>query len=128
MIKARIVAIFMLAAFLVISAQSAASAEDTELLEIINDTGEPIWALYIVPVGRQDADWGNDLVGEGVMNQADRRIIYYDPAYRYYHIKFILDNKEEYILPNVDLLDAWRINIIYDEAEMAFNINKNSRG
>ena len=116
----------LLATLIVAAAQTSAFAENSERLEIFNDTPQIIKALYVVPSGQQDADWGNDIVGEGFMEPSDKRVIYYDPAYRYYHIKFILDNYEEYILPNVDLLDAWRINIWLDDIE--YKVNKNARG
>ena len=118
--------IFVLTAFIVAAVQSSAFAANTEPLEVINDTGQTFRALYIVPSGQQDADWGDDIVGGGFMTQAESRIIYYDPAYRYYHIKLILENDEEYFLPNVDLFDAWRINIWCDNME--FKVAKNSRG
>jgi len=116
----------LLAALIVAAAQTSAFAENSERLEIFNDTPQIIKALYVVPSGQQDADWGNDIVGEGFMEPSDKRVIYYDPAYRYYHIKFILDNYEEYILPNVDLIDAWQINIWLDDIE--YKVNKNARG
>lgn len=126
MIRFNLIRTFLLAALLVAATQTSAFAENSERLEIINDTSQTIQALYIVPVGQEDADWGNDIVGDGFMEQSDKRVIYYDPAYRYYHIKFILDNGEEYILPSVDLLDAWQINIWYDDME--YKVSKNARG
>ena len=42
-------------------------------------------SLYVVPI--QKKDWGNDLVGSGVMNQGDRRKIDYDTEYTRYKIK-----------------------------------------
>lgn len=124
----RAVKIFLLAAFIVITAQSRTFAEETELLEIVNDTDEPIWALYIAPVVGEDgdADWNDDLVGSEIMYPGDSRITYYDPAYRYFHVKIVLANKEEYILPNVDFFDTWKINIWYDGID--YQVNKNSRG
>ncbi len=126
MIRFKFMRTILLAAMIIATAQTSAFAEDSERLEIFNDTPQIIRALYIVPSGQQDADWGNDIVGDGFMGQGDKRVIYYDPAYRYYHIKFILDNYEEYILPNVDLIDAWRINIWLDDIE--YKVNKNARG
>ena len=116
----------LLATLIVAATQTSAFAENSERLEIFNDTPQIIRALYVVPSGQQDADWGNDIVGDGFMEPSDKRVVYYDPAYRYYHIKFILDNYEEYILPNVDLLDAWRINIWLDDIE--YKVSKNARG
>ena len=126
MIRFNFMRTILLATLIVAAAQTSAFAEISERLEIFNDTPQIIRALYVVPSGQQDADWGNDIVGDGFMEQGDKRVIYYDPAYRYYHIKFILDNYEEYILPNVDLLDAWRINIWLDDIE--YKVNKNARG
>ena len=122
----KLLRIFVLTAFIFAAVQSSAFAANTELLEVINDTGQTFRALYIVPSRQQDADWGDDIVGGGFMTQGESRIIYYDPAYRYYHIKLILENDEEYFLPNVDLFDAWRINIWCDNME--FKVAKNSRG
>ena len=116
----------LLATLIVAATQTSAFAENSERLEIFNDTPQIIRALYVVPSGQQDADWGNNIVGDGFMEPSDKRVVYYDPAYRYYHIKFILDNYEEYILPNVDLLDAWRINIWLDDIE--YKVSKNARG
>ena len=116
----------LLATLIVAATQTSAFAENSERLEIFNDTPQIFRALYVVPSGQQDADWGNDIVGDGFMEPSDKRVVYYDPAYRYYHIKFILDNYEEYILPNVDLLDAWRINIWLDDIE--YKVSKNARG
>ena len=126
MIRFNFMRTILLAAMIIATAQTSAFAEDSERLEIFNDTSQIIRALYIVPSGQQDADWGNDIVGDGFMEPSDKRVVYYDPAYRYYHIKFILDNYEEYILPNVDLLNAWRINIWLDDIE--YKVNKNARG
>ena len=77
--------IFLLAALFIMSAQSSAFAGITEPLEIVNETGQPIMSLYVVPI--QKKDWGNDLVGSGVMNQGDRRKIDYDTEYTRYKIK-----------------------------------------
>lgn len=118
--------VFVMAAFLVVAAQTSLSADSTEPIVVINDTGRPIKALYIVPRERQDADWDEDIAGNEDMNQGDARIFYYDPGYRYYNIKIILKNDKEYILPKVDFSDAWRMSIWHDGKK--FQVSKNARG
>lgn len=121
-----LVKVFMLTAFLVVAAQTSVSADRSEPIVVINDTGRPIKALYIVPQGRQDADWDENIAGSEVMNQGDSRIFYYNPGYRYYNIKIILPNDKEYILPKVDFDDAWRMNIWHDGKK--YQVSKNARG
>lgn len=112
--------IFLLATFIITAAQSPAFALP-EPLEIVNETGKPIISLYAVPI--QKSGWGNDLVGSGVMNQADRRSITYDSSYARYKIKVEFAEGGNLILKDVDLLNTWRLSIMHDGT-----VGKNARG
>lgn len=104
--------VFVLAAFVIVSVQSPAFAAGiTEPLEIVNETGQPIISLYFVPM--QKKDWGNDLVGSGVMNQGDRRSIHYDTEFANYKIKVEFANGSTLTWKDVNLIDVWRLSIEY---------------
>lgn len=111
--------IFLLAAFIV-AAQSVAFALP-EPLEIVNETGQPIMSLYVVPV--QKSGWGNDLVGSGVMNQGDRRSITYDSDFQNYKIKVEFADGTSFTRKDIDLLDTWRLSIMRDGT-----FGRNARG
>ena len=111
----------ILAAFIVAAAQSATFAGITEPLEIVNETGETIMSLYVVPV--QKSNWGNDLVGSGVMNQGDRRTINYDTQFARYKIKVEFADGSSFTSKNIDLIDVWRLGIRRDGT-----FDKNARG
>ena len=117
----KVLKIFVLAAFLVAAVQSSAFAEMTEPLEIVNETGKTIMSLHFVPI--QKKGWGNDLVGSGVMNQADKRSIHYDAAYRIYKIKVEFADGTSFTRKDIDLLDVWRLSIKSDGS-----YDKNTRG
>ncbi len=116
--------IFVLTAFIFVTAQNPAFATNTEPLDIVNETGKTILSLYAVPV--QKKDWGNDLVGHGVMSQGDRRIIYYDIDYHYYKIKAEFADGEIITFKDVDLIDMWRLSIWLNGTK--YEILKNGRG
>ena len=103
--------IFLLAALFIVSAQNSAFAGITEPLEIVNETGQPIMSLYFVPM--QKKDWGNDLVGSGVMNQGDKRSINYDTDFANYKIKVEFENGSTLTWKDVNLINVWRLSIEY---------------
>ena len=113
--------IFLLAAFLVATIQAPTFAGITEPLEIVNETGKTILSLYAVPI--QKKDWGNDLVGSGVLNQGDRRSIHYDTEYMHYKFKIEFADGKTITLKDVDLLDTWRLSLKRDGS-----YDKNTRG
>ena len=119
----KVLKIFVLAAFIVAAVQVPAFAglTLTEPLEIVNETGKTIMSLYAVPI--QKKDWGNDLVGSGVMNQSDRRSIHYDSNYMHYKFKIEFADGKTITLKDVDLLDTWRISLKRDGS-----YDKNARG
>lgn len=114
--------IFLLAAFVITSAQSPTLAAGiTEPLEIVNETGQTIISLYAVPI--QKKDWGNDLVGSGVMNQGDRRSIHYNTEYAHYKIKVEFADGKSFVIKDVDLINMWRLSIKRDGT-----FDRNTRG
>ena len=116
-----LVKVFVLAAFLVVTAQSPALAGITEPLEIVNETGQTSMSLYVVPM--QKKDWGNALVGSGVMNQGDRRSINYDTEFNLYKIKVEFADGTGFTRRDVDLLNTWRLAIMSDGS-----FSRNARG
>lgn len=112
---------FVLATFFVITAQSSAFAGITEPLEIVNETGQPIMSLYVVPM--QKKDWGNDLVGSGVMNQGDKRSINYDTGFTLYKVKVEFADGTGFTRKDIDLLNTWRLAIMRDGS-----FTRNARG
>ena len=120
-ISKNFVRVFVLATFLVTAIQTSTFAGITEPPEIVNETGKTILSLYAVPI--QKKDWGNDLVGSGVMNQGDRRAIYYDSEYMHYKFKIEFADGKTLTLKDVDLLDTWRIGFRCDGS-----YDKNARG
>lgn len=121
MIKRTLLAV--LTAFLIVAAQSSAFALP-EPLEIVNETGQPIMSLYVVPV--QKSGWGNDLVGSGVMNQGDKRSITYDSDFANYKIKVEFADGTSFTRKDIDLLNTWRLGIRYDGTNFVFD--RNARG
>ncbi len=115
--------IFLLATFIVVAAHSPALALP-EPLEIVNETGQPIISLYVVPV--QKRGWGNDLVGSGIMNQGDKRSIQYDSQFPNYKIKVEFADGSSCTFKSVDLLNTWRLSIWFNGTE--FDLSKNARG
>ena len=116
----------LLATLIVAAAQTSAFAENTEPCEIVNDTDMAIAFLYAVPM--QQNDWGEELVGTEIMNTGDRRSIRYDPQYARYKIKiqFAGEGAETITWYDVDLLDTWRLSIIYNGS--GYEFAKNARG
>ena len=104
----------LLATLIVAAAQTSAFAENTEPCEIA------------VPM--QQNDWGEELVGTEIMNTGDRRSIRYDPQYSRYKIKirFAGEGAETITWYDVDLLDTWRLSIIYNGS--GYEFAKNARG
>ena len=122
MIRFHFARTILLATLIVASAQVPTFAQTlTEPLELVNETGQPIMSLYFVPV--QKKSWGNDLVGSGVMNQGDRRAIYYDSAFTHYKLKIEFADGTTVTNKDVDLFDAWRLGILRDGT-----CDKNARG
>ena len=122
MIRFNFLRIFLLATLIVAAAQTSTFAQTlTEPLELVNETGQTIMSLYFVPV--QKKEWGNDLVGSGVMNQGDRRAIHYDSAYTRYKIKIEFADGTTVTNKDVDVFDAWRLGIRRDGT-----CDKNARG
>lgn len=116
---------FLLAALIVAATQISTSAAGiTEPLELVNETGQPIMSLYFVPI--QKKNWGNDLVGSGVMNQGDRRSIHYDTEYTHYKVKVEFADGTSLTAKDVDLLDVWRLSI--NRVGAALRFDKNTRG
>lgn len=111
----------MLATFLIVTAQRPALAGITEPLEIVNETGQTILSLYVVPM--QKKDWGNDLVGSGVMNQGDRRTINYDTEFTLYKVKVEFADGTGFTRRDIDLLNTWRLAIMRDGS-----FTRNARG
>ncbi len=110
----------ILAAFIVAAIQVPALAIP-EPLEIVNETGQPIISLYVVPV--QKNGWGNDLVGSGIMNQGDRRTINYDSDFANYKIRVEFADGSSFTRKDIDLIDVWRLGIRRDGT-----FDKNARG
>ena len=103
---------FLIATIFVAVVQNSAFAMNTEPLEIVNETGKVIMSLYAVPV--QKKTWGNDLVGNGVMNQGDFRSIHYDSSYALYKIKVEFADGTTFTNKEVNLLNIWRLSIMRD--------------
>jgi len=112
--------IFLLTAIIFAAVQTPTFALP-EPLEIVNETGQPIISLYAVPM--QKKDWGNDLVGSGIMNQGDHRSINYDSSYARYKIKVEFADGASFTVKDVDLLNTWRLSIMRDGT-----FSKNARG
>ena len=109
----RPIKIFLAALVFVVSAQVTAFAANTERLEIINDTGQFIESLYITPAG--NIDWGKDYAAEMPFDAYQKKIIKFNPAIRYFKIKFTLWDGREIIWEGDNQLDfsgAWRL-ILY---------------
>ena len=87
--------IFLLAAITVALLQSVACAENSERLEILNDTGRNINALYIAPVG--NTNWGKDFAAAAPFEVFQKKILKYNPAIRYYKLKMTLDDGREIV-------------------------------
>lgn len=122
-----IVKVFVLAAFIIVSIQSSALAENTERLEVVNESEHDIKALYIVPSGNKS--WGNDLVGSWPLEYKQTKIIYYDPTIRYFKVRMVFTDDKSFIWENdnkVDFSGAWRITIYYDGEK--YRISKNAVG
>ena len=126
MIRFNFLRTILLATLIVAAAQTSAFAENTEPCEIVNDTDMAIAFLYAVPM--QQNDWGEELVGTEIMNTGDRRSIRYDPQYSRYKIKirFAGEGAETITWYDVDLLDTWRLSIIYNGS--GYEFAKNARG
>jgi len=109
----RPIKIFLVAMVFVASAQVTALAANTERLEIINDTGQIIESLYIAPVG--NSNWGKDFAEETPFDAYQKKVIKYNPAIRYFKLKFTLWDGREIVWQDDKRLDfsrAWRL-ILY---------------
>lgn len=109
----RPIKIFLLATVFVVAAQVTALAANTERLEIINDTGQLIESLYIAPTG--NSNWGKDFAAEMPFDAYQKKILKYNPAIRYYKIKFTLWDGREVVWDGnkrLDFAGAWRL-ILY---------------
>lgn len=109
----RPIKIFLLATVFVVAAQVTALAANTERLEIINDTGQLIESLYIAPTG--NINWGKDFAAEMPFDAYQKKILKYNPAIRYFKIKFTLWDGREVVWDGnkrLDFAGAWRL-IIY---------------
>lgn len=85
---------FLASMILVAALQSVACAENSEQVEILNDTGRVIESLFIAPIG--NISWGKDFAAEAPFEVFQRKIIKYNPAIRYYKLKLILDDGREF--------------------------------
>ena len=85
----------LLATIFVAALQSVACAENSEQLEILNDTGQVIESLYIAPVG--NTNWGKDFAKDSPFEVFQKKIIKYNPAIRYFKLKMILDDGREIV-------------------------------
>ena len=106
----RPIKIFLAALVFVAAAQVTAFAANTERLEIINDTGQFIESLYIAPAG--NIDWGKDFAAEMPFDAYQKKIIKFNPAIRYFKIKFTLWDGREIVWDGDNRLDfsqAWRL-------------------
>ena len=104
---------FLASMFLVAALQTSTFAENTERLEIINDTGQIIESLYITPNG--NTNWGRDFAAEYPFDAYQKKIIKYNPAIRYFKIKMTLWDGREIVWADASKIDfsrAWRI-ILY---------------
>ena len=109
----RPIKIFLFALVFVVIVQVTAFAANTERLEIINDTGQFIESLYIAPAG--NTSWGKDFAAETPFDAYEKKILKYNPAVRYYKIKFTLWGGQEVIWEGdkrLDFAGAWRL-ILY---------------
>lgn len=104
----------LLASIIAVAAiQTSAFAENTERLEVINDTGQIIESLYITPNG--NADWGRDFAAEYPFEAFQKKILKYNPAIRYFKVKMTLEDGREIVWADgskIDFSRAWRM-IIY---------------
>jgi hypothetical protein len=110
---------FLLATIFVAALQSIACAENSEQLEILNDTGQTIESLYIAPIG--NTNWGKDFAKESPFEARQNRIIKYNPAIHYFKLKMILDNGREIIWEDdkkIDFTRAWRIVLYYGKRDV----------
>lgn len=109
----RPIKIFLFATVFVVAAQVTVLAANTERLEIINDTGQLIESLYIAPVG--NTNWGKDFAEEMPFDAYQKKILKYNPAIRYYKLKFTLWDGREVVWDGdkrLDFAGAWRL-VIY---------------
>ncbi len=116
-----------MATILFTTAQSFAYAENTQEVEIVNETQDEIMALYIVPSGI--SEWGRDLIGATPLGFQDSIIFMYDPEIRYYDIKMKLTNGKTYYWRNdskIDFAGRWRMTIYFDGSK--YHISKNAVG
>lgn len=86
---------FLLATIFVASLQSVAYAENSEQLEILNDTGQVIESLYIAPVG--NTNWGKDFAKDSPFEVFQKKIIKYNPTIRYFKLKMTLEDGREIV-------------------------------
>lgn len=97
---------FLLATIFVAALQSVACAENSEQLEILNDTGQVIESLYIAPVG--NTNWGKDFAKDSPFEVFQKKIIKYNPAIRYFKLKMTLDDGREIVWEGDKKIDFTR--------------------
>lgn len=97
---------FLLATVIVVALQSVACAENSEQLEILNDTGQVIESLYIAPVG--NTNWGKDFAAVVPFEVFQKKIIKYNPAIRYFKLKMTLEDGREIIWADDKKIDFAR--------------------
>ena len=100
----------MLATVMLATLQNTACAENSEELELLNDTGQAIMSLYIAPVGNMN--WGKDFAAQSPFD---------NPAVRYYKLKVILDDGREITWADnkrIDFEGAWRIVLYYGKRDV----------
>ena len=111
--------IFLLATVIVAALQGVSCAENSEQLELLNDTGQAITSLYIAPVGNMN--WGKDFAAQSPFEARQRRTVKYNPAVRYYKLKVILDDGREITWADnkrIDFAGAWRIVLYYGKRDV----------
>lgn len=122
-----LVKVFMLATFLIVTAQSPTFAANSERLEIVNGTGKNIKAYYLVQAGYKD--WGNDRVGGKIFGNGQTRIFNYDPQFRYFKLRIVFTDGNAVTWQNdnkIDFHDLWRLTIYYDGTK--YRVSRNARG
>lgn len=128
MIRFSFVRTFVLTALIIATVQTSAFAENSERLEIVNQTGQDIKSYYLVQAGYPK--WGKDRVGGKLFQNGQTRIFMYDPQFRYFKLKIVFENGRSVAWENdkkIDMLDAWRLTL-YKSNDGKYRYAKNSRG
>lgn len=115
----RSIKVFLLATIFIAAVQSSACAENTEELELLNDTGQFITSMFIAPVG--NTNWGTDFAATAPFEARQKRILKYNPAIRYYKLKLIFDDGREIVWEGdkkIDFSRAWRMILYYGKRDV----------